>query len=88
MYYLFRLTSKFQGHDQFGSLLGQITIADHDQSSDDKEVLEVNLPGVRQRRWVDIGKDSVHRVVTFIGVCENGSVFVLGAKSFKEQLTQ
>lgn len=77
---------KFQGHDQFGSLFGQITIDGRKPS--DRQILELNLPGVRQRRWGDIGKEMVHRMVTFIGICEDGNVFVLGAKSFREYLTQ
>lgn len=81
-----RLASKFHGHDQFGSMFGQVTI--NGEKTNEKEIMELNLPGVRQRRWVDIGKESMHRTVTFIGVCKDGNVFVLGAKSFKQHLTQ
>lgn len=82
----YRLMRKFQGHDQFGSLFGQLTIVA--KETKEKEILELNLPGLRQRRWMDIDKENVHRQVTIVGVCQRGNVFVLGAKSFKQHLTQ
>lgn len=51
------------------------------------ELIEVNLPGLRQRRFLTHTAD-LRRTVSIIGVCNDGSVFLIGANSFEGDLTQ
>ena len=84
---IFSVTSSednFNGYDQFGSLYGLV----HIEASDDGfQEIELNLPGMRQRRWLQ-EIDVIQRSVKIIGVCKDGSVFLLEAKSFEEHISQ
>ena len=80
------------GYDQFGSFLGQLFIenSENEVSSDVPDVTEINLnlPGLRQRRWGPNKITHLHRTGSIIGVCRDGSIYLLGALSSKEELTQ
>lgn len=52
------------------------------------EEYEFNLPGIRQRRWGPHKADHLHRTASIMGVCNDGSVYVIGANSFKQGITQ
>ncbi|XP_059608212.1 uncharacterized protein LOC132256049 [Phlebotomus argentipes] len=69
-----------QGVDQFGSLLGQISIAEG-------PIIELNLPGSREKRWGIERTDNLHRSATFWISCHDGLVFTLNTISFSDGLT-
>lgn len=71
------------GYDQHGAMLGQIFIG-----SSDKEEFEMNLPGMRQRRWGLANVPHLRRTGSILGVCKDGMVVNLGANSFTHGLTQ
>lgn len=64
---LARFTEK--GYDQYGAMLGEVFVG----SGDAKEQFEINLPGLRQRRWGTIGNGSPY--ASIIGVFGDGLVF-------------
>lgn len=72
------------GYDQYGAMKGEIFIS----AMEDDEYFEVNLPGVRQRRWGPTKVAHLRRTGSIIGVCRDGMVFVVGAFSSKGNLTQ
>lgn len=83
------------GYDQFGALFGHVKI--YQNSSDMKfeslmnpkfEEFEMNLPGLRQRRWGVNKVKHLHRTGVLIGVAKDGTVFEVGALSGKYGLTQ
>lgn len=82
----FRHLPKFGGYDQFGALLGQVFI--EKDNCDEMELIEINLPGLRQRRFMANDNRLLRRSVSFIGVCKDGSVYVIGAESFAKHMTQ
>uniref|UniRef100_A0A336MRJ4 CSON005495 protein n=1 Tax=Culicoides sonorensis TaxID=179676 RepID=A0A336MRJ4_CULSO len=82
------------GYDQFGALKGRIFIQKNkidfssNQNPDENfTVLELNLPGIRQRRWGPSKTSHLHRTASFVGVLQDGTVFELGAFSSKTGLT-
>lgn len=66
-----------EGYDQHGSMLGEVFIYVVGQV---KQQLEINLPGLRQRRWepTAMGKD-IRRHASIISVCGDGMVVHVGA---------
>ncbi|XP_055390004.1 uncharacterized phosphotransferase YvkC-like [Condylostylus longicornis] len=68
------------GYDQFGRMLGQIFLPNN-------EVKELNLPGLRQRRWEAFQNINLRRQVSIFGVCSQGCIFNIGAISYKSALT-
>lgn len=72
------------GFDQCGALMGQISI----DNSDEKEIFEVNLPGIRRNRSNDIAlmANNNKKCVTTIGVARDGCIFVILEKTFPNQL--
>ncbi len=84
------------GYDQFGALFGQVKIhekepdnADFDSYFKPKfEEFELNLPGLRQRRWGVNKVKHLHRTGVFLGTAVDGTVFEIGALSSKIGLTQ
>lgn len=82
------------GYDQFGACQGQVKIFDNHLSSyvegllPSNETFELNLPGLRQRRWGPQKSQHLHRTGVLIGSIKDGCVFEVGAMSGKEGLTQ
>lgn len=83
IFYQLRLTSG-EGFDQFGSLFGQVSIND-DIS---KEIIELNLPGVRMVRDVKDDQRTMNdslKTWTLVGTCKDGFVLTLSAKEIGNQ---
>lgn len=82
------------GYDQFGACQGQIKIFENDSASyvdgmlPNAETIELNLPGLRQRRWGPVKNHHLHRTGVFIGSIKDGCAFEVGAMSGKTGLTQ
>lgn len=82
------------GYDQFGACQGEVKIYDRDSSSYVNGLLprvenfELNLPGIRQRRWGPHKNHHIHRTGVFIGSIKDGCAFEVGAFSSKYGLTQ
>lgn len=75
-----RLThSDCDGYDQYGAMLGEVFIT---AAGADKQQFEINLPGMRQRRWEPtvMGKE-LRRHGSIIGVCGDGMVVHVGGFS-------
>lgn len=49
---------------------------------------ELNLPGMRQRRCLPVLMKNQRRYAYIYGVCADGTVFVIGASSYDESMTQ
>lgn len=85
------------GYDQFGALKGRVfvrrekfdftKILSEKDSDSSFMVIELNLPGIRQRRWGPSKTAHLHRTASFVGVFQDGVVFELGAFSSKRGLT-
>lgn len=87
----YRAKAESGGYDQFGALFGQIYIQKNNSNEleiPEMEEYEFNLPGVRQRRWGPHKADHLHRTASIMGVCHDGSIYVIGANSFKNGITQ
>lgn len=67
--------SDCHGYDQYGSMLGEVFI-----NGEDKEQFQINLPGLRQRRW-DSKDSEAQRSFSVMGVMADGLVFNVGAFS-------
>ena len=81
------MTKDYDGHDQCGSLFGQVIIDFGVGRA--KEVFELNLPGLKQRRWENtLVEHELGRTVCLFGACKDGSVYAIGAKTFKESHTK
>lgn len=82
------------GYDHFGSFQGQVNIFDNELSPyiegllPKVTALELNLPGLRQRRWGPQKNHHLHRTGVFIGSIKDGCAFEVGAMSGKTGLTQ
>lgn len=83
--YYFRSTSEFGGYDQFGALYGQVHLS---SQSSGQHVIELNMPGVRQWRWNSNEAEEFRRSASVVGVCRDGSVYILGAYSLQRNLSQ
>lgn len=86
MIFTVRNLPKFGGYDQFGALLGQIFIENN--NNEEMDLIELNLPGLRQRRFMANDNRKLRRSVSFYGVCKDGSVYVIGAESLAKHMTQ
>lgn len=87
------------GYDQFGALKGQVFVQKEridftkiltvsEQNSDKNfTVTELNLPGIRQRRWGPSKTSHLHRTASLVGVLQDGVVFELGAFSSRTGLS-
>lgn len=88
----FSSTPDFGGYDQFGSLLGQVFIDDRNLAlrteNCEMQTYELNLPGVRQRRCLPVYSENQRRYAYIYGVCQDGTVFVIGASSYEDSMTQ
>lgn len=82
------------GYDQYGSCLGQVKVFEKDCSSyveglsPKVETFEMNLPGIKQRRWGPHKNHHLHRTGVLIASAKDGCVFEVGAFSGKYGLTQ
>lgn len=82
------------GYDQFGACQGEVKIYSNDPTIyvdgllPKHEVIEMNLPGVRQRRWGPHKNDHLHRTGVILGSIRDGCAFEVGAFSGKYGLTQ
>lgn len=85
-------TPDFGGYDQFGAFLGQVFIDDRNLSlrteSSEMSMFELNLPGIRQRRCLPFYSENQRRYAYIYGVCHDGTIFVIGASSYQESMTQ
>lgn len=88
----FSSTPDFGGYDQFGSLLGQVFIDDRNLSlrteTTEMTTYEFNLPGIRQRRCLPFNSENQRRYAYIYGVCHDGTIFVIGASSYDESMSQ
>lgn len=84
------------GYDQFGALKGRVFIQKEkldfnniltDDWDENFTVIELNLPGIRQRRWGPSKTAHLHRTASLFGVFQDGVVFELGAFSSNNGLT-
>lgn len=82
---MFRTNNEFGGYDQFGSLFGQVHLKEDDNFM---TPLELNLPGIRQRHWNSYSDERLRRETSLIGVCTDGSMYIIRAQSKVEHLTQ
>jgi hypothetical protein len=82
------------GYDQFGACQGQVKIYDNDTLSyvdglmPAVEVFELNLPGLKQRRWGPVKNHRFHRTGVIVGSIKDGCAFEVGAMSGKTGITQ
>lgn len=82
-------TNGYGGFDQFGSLFGQVHLdVVGDGPNTETTTTELNLPGLRQRRWTSYDQEKVRRSCSIVGCCADGSVYVLGAYSLERNLTK
>lgn len=91
-FYVIRSTPDFGGYDQFGSMLGQVFVDERNLTlrtgSYEMQTFELNLPGARQRRCLPFYSENQRRYAYIYGVCQDGTVFVIGASSYDESMTQ
>ena len=66
-----RLLREKTGYDQHGSLFGQVFL-----NGPEREELELNLPGMRERRWGEYL--NAEESVSLIGVCRDGKIIRVG----------
>lgn len=83
------------GYDQFGAIFGEVKIHEQDSSTYLEEnfiakakKIELNLPGIRQRRWGPKKAQHLHRTCVVMGSAKDGTIFEVGAFSGKYGLTQ
>lgn len=72
-----------QGFDQFGSFFGQVSIG----NGDNKDVFELNLPGVRMSRHLNekIAK-SPSKELSLMGACKDGMIVLLSGREIENEL--
>lgn len=72
---IFRATNDFGGFDQFGSLYGQLFLTDIDNLP--MKPIELNLPGLRQRRHTSHDAEKIYRSFSVTGVIPDGTLYFL-----------
>lgn len=80
-----------RGYDQYGAMKGEIFISgeSHEKkTASTEEKLEINLPGLKMRRWGPLQSTHLTQIAHLIGVCADGTVFLVGAFALKEGLKQ
>ncbi|KAL7035897.1 hypothetical protein ACKWTF_008613 [Chironomus riparius] len=81
------------GYDQFGACRGQVRIYEKNYDAymegllPKAEIKELNLPGLRKRRWGPHKNENVHRTGVIIGSMKDGTVLEVGAFSSKIGVT-
>lgn len=69
-----------EGFDQFGSLFGQVIL----NNVDSKDTFEMNLPGVRTSRSLDVKTTKlVPKTWSLMAACKDGLVLSLSARSIE-----
>lgn len=81
-----RATSDYGGFDQFGSLYGQLHLTDANGCA--LKPIELNLPGVRQRRHTSYDAEKLLRSCTIAGISPNGTLYLLESFSLVKNLTR
>ena len=82
------------GYDQFGACHGEVKIYDQNSSCyvegllPKVDVHELNLPGLRQRRWGPYKSKHLLQTGVLMGSVTDGCNFEVGAFSAKYGLTQ
>jgi hypothetical protein len=82
------------GYGQFGTCKGQIRFFDNNYDAyasgllPKQDIVEVNLPGIRQRRWGPHKTEHLHRTAVILGSFKDGTVLEIGAFSSKVGVTQ
>lgn len=71
------------GYDQHGAMLGEVFL-----NGPTKEQFEINLPGIRQRRWGTLSIPQLQKSGSIIGVCADGTVLNIGGFSCTDGLKQ
>lgn len=85
-YCVYRSTLEFGGYDQFGALHGQVHLQSSQQQ--DLQVVELNMPGIRQWRWNSNDAEEFRRSASVVGVCADGSIYIVGAYSLQRNMSQ
>lgn len=67
-------------------MYGQLHLTDIDGLS--QKPIELNLPGVRQRRQTSYDVEKIHRSASVIGISPDGSVYLLESFSLDKNLTR
>lgn len=82
------------GYGQFGACKGQVRIYENDYIAYKSgmlpkvDTIELNLPGIRQRRWGPHKNEHLHRTAVILGAIKDGTVIEIGAFSSKIGVTQ
>lgn len=82
------------GYGQFGACQGQVRVYDNNYEAYKAgllpkiETIELNLPGIRQRRWGPHKTEHLHRTAVILGTVRDGTVLEVGAFSSKYGVTQ
>ena len=82
------------GYDQFGACKGQVKIYEKNYDAymegllPKAEIKELNLPGIRKRRWGPQKNENVHRTGVILGSMKDGTILEVGAFSSKIGVTQ
>lgn len=78
-----RLSSD-EGFDQFGSLFGQVIL----KNGDSKDTIELNLPGVRTSRSLDMKTTKlIPGTWSLVAACKDGLVVSLSARNIENNET-
>lgn len=83
-----------EGYDQFGACQGEVKIYDRDSLPyvdgllPKMESIELNLPGLRQRRWGPHKNHHLHRTGVLLASIKDGCSFEVGAYSENYGVTQ
>lgn len=77
-----------RGYDQYGAMRGEIYLGWKGRGRVRKEKIELNLPGLKMRRWGPLPSSLLTEMGYLIAVCADGMVFIVGAFSSKEGLKQ
>lgn len=67
-----------RGYDQYGAMRGELFIGGSEGDLF-TERIELNLPGMKVRRWGPSRLTNLDHVELIIGVCEDGMVFNVGS---------
>lgn len=81
------LDPETRGYDQFGALKGELFIGGVGVDDKLNERMELNLPGIKVRRWGATTVQQLDVIEVLIGVCKDGMVFHVGAFHSKENKT-
>lgn len=75
-----------RGYDQYGAMKGEVFIGKKNDSAPER--IELNLPGIKVRRWGPLPASHMNDMALIIGVCGDGMVFNIGVLASQEGLKQ